>query len=130
QPLCDRKTSRAHRPRRTSALGRPRERAFVAILPGAAMERRVGREEGLNAIEVLGADGLAQLTRSLKQLYVILQLRPPAKAGVAGDLELGGGQGGDGAGAHEFLGLVAEVAEIWTIRKLHGEILSVCPVSA
>jgi hypothetical protein len=85
------------------------------------MERRVGCEKGLNAIEVLGTDGLEQLTRSLKQLYVMLQLRPVGKAVVASDLELGVGQGGSCASTDKILGLVTKMSEIRAFGKFHAK---------
>ena len=81
-------------------------------------------------IGVFGSDRFAELAGRFECFDVTLELGPTGKSIVAGKLELGGGQGGCGAGAHEVLGVVAEMAEIGAIGKLHGEIPSSCPVSA
>ena len=49
---------------------------------------------------------------------------------MAGDLELGVGQGGSCATTDEILGLVTKMSEIRAFEEVACEILSICPVSA
>src|SRR5262249_34092936 len=87
-------------------------------------EAGIGGEEGVYTHEVIPADGLPEFPGLLDRLDVLLQLGPTGKAVVAGQLELGGGQGGGCAGTDEILGLVTKMSEVRALGKLHGEILS------
>jgi hypothetical protein len=90
----------------------------------------VGSQEFLDALEVVGTDGLLELTCRFEAIDMVLELGPAWETELARDLELSVGQGGGGAGTNQVFGLIAKMAEVGTIGKLHERILSICPVSA
>jgi hypothetical protein len=84
----------------------------------------VSRQERVYAREVIPADGLPEFAGLFERLDVLLQLGPAWETVVAGQLKLGGSQGGGYAGTDQILGLVTQMSETRAFGKLHGEILS------
>ena len=70
------------------------------------------------------------LTRRFEAIDIVRELGPAWEIVLTGDLELSGGQSSSCAGTDESLSLVAEMAEVGTIGKLHERNPFHCPVSA
>jgi hypothetical protein len=95
-----------------AGLRHPHERN---VLDQELAELGFRRQEMINAIELVGVDGSPELAGYLEGLDVLLEPGPAGEAVVLGDLKLPLGERRSGAGAHEFLGLVAEMAEVRTV---------------
>src|SRR5262249_19870996 len=89
----------------------------------------VGCQKFSDKHEIVGVDGLFQLTGHFEAIDVVLEFGPAWETILASDLELGVGKSGGDAGTKQIFGLVAKMTEIGTFGKLHGEILSIarCP---
>jgi hypothetical protein len=62
---------------------------------------------------------LVELARLFERLDLLLELRPAWEAVLSRDLKLCVGNSWGGTGTDEGFGLIAEMAEVGTIRKLH-----------
>jgi hypothetical protein len=83
---------------RDAALGRPRERTILAIAQRGAMQRRVAAHQALDALDVIGVDGMLELRRGQHRLDVSLKFRPTRKLIEPGNLELCGSECFGGTG--------------------------------
>ena len=93
-------------------------------------ECRVGCQKFFDAQNAIACDRMFQLASKFKRLDVLLEPGPACEAVLSGDEKLCGGKRGGGAGTDGVFGLIAEMAEVGTIGKLHGRNPSMCPVSA
>ncbi len=66
--------------------GYPRERAVFVVAQRSAVQRWVAGHESLDALQVVGIDGVLELTELLERIHVGLELRPARKAIETGDL--------------------------------------------
>jgi hypothetical protein len=90
----------------------------------------VGSQEFFLAQKVVGIDGLVEPACLFKRLDMLLKPGPTWEAVLSGDLKLRGGKSWGGAGTDNVFSLIAEMAEVGTIGKLHERNPFYCPASA
>ena len=115
---------------RAATLGDPGEGIVLPILARAAVETGVRVQEGFDAIEIVDGEGMLELADLFERLNLLLQLGPACEAVLSGDLKLCISKSRDSARPDKVFSLVAQMAEVGTIGKLHERNPFHCPVSA
>ncbi len=81
------------------------------------MQSRIAAHKGFHALEVVGIDGVLELSDRFERIDVSLQLRPAGKSIETGNLELRISERPSVTRLEQILGLIFQMPEIGTVRK-------------
>src|SRR5580693_2006057 len=79
-PLCDRESCRTRRLPWHAAFGNPGQRAVLVVAKRSAVQGRVTSHESLDALEIVGVDGVLEVAELLERLDVGFELWPTGKS--------------------------------------------------